>query len=160
MILGIFDFYDLELVEALCEESSDLVEGEMVVFKNADGAEEVGKISYISTGELDKEKSKGGCKLLRRATAHDLQKFETNKGRGETAVQTCKELSVRYELDMQPFYAIYSFDGLRVNIVFTAEDRVDFRELVKDLAKSLQKQIHLKQIGPRDKARINDEFGK
>lgn len=160
MIVGIFDFYDLSNFETVCKESDKLEAGGMVVFKPEEGGEELGKVLYITEESKEKELVKDKVKILRKATAHDIQKFESNKERGKDAAEVCAKLAVKYRLDMQPFYGIYSLDGLRVNVIFTADDRVDFRELVKDLAKSLQKQIHLKQIGPRDKARIVDGYGR
>lgn len=160
MIAGIFDFYNLDTIELLTEEGESFEDGDLVVFKTDDALEEIGKVLYFVEDVKDKEKFKKSAKILRKATAHDVQKFESNKERGDGAIAACKKLAIEHSLDMQPFYAIYSFDGLRVNIVFTADDRVDFRELVKDLAKVLQKQIHLKQIGPRDKARVTDGFGR
>jgi len=159
MIVGIFDFYDLGNFETLCEKGG-FSSGEMIVFKTEDGGEELGKILYFTEKSKDQGSLRDKVKILRKATAHDIQKFETNKERGKDAVEVCTGLAVKYKLDMQPFYGIYSLDGLRVNVIFTADDRVDFRELVKDLAKKLQKQIHLKQIGPRDKARIVDGYGR
>ncbi len=160
MIVGIFDFYDLGVFETHVKEGEPVNSGEMVIFKNEEGAEEIGKVMYISDDSKNIDILKDKTKLIRKATAHDLQKLEANKDRGEDAIKTCVELIKGYDLEMYPFYAIYSLDGARVNIVFTADDRVDFRELVKDLAKKLQKQIHLKQIGPRDKAKIVDGFGR
>jgi len=160
MIIGIYDFFDLDTIEASYEDDGGFEDGEMVVFKNEEGSEEVGKIMYFNEEARNKERFRANAKVLRKATANDLQKFDANKDRGGTAVDECHKLALQYNLDMQPFYALYSFDGLSVNIVFTAEDRVDFRELVKDLAKVLQKQIHLKQIGPRDKAKITDGYGR
>jgi len=160
MIIGIFDFYELNNIEVASPPENVFDNGDVVIFKSEEGYEELGKILYISAGEKIGENFKVNAKILRKATAHDLQKFESNKERGLAAVEACGELVKKHLLDMQPFYGIYSLDGLRVNIIFTAEDRVDFRELVKDLAKNLQKQIHLKQIGPRDKARIVDGHGR
>ena len=165
MIIGIYDFYDLVILEAEVptggeDPTPEYLDGEMLVFKNEDGYEEVGKIVYISKKSDKRDATKGGAKILRKTTAHDLQKFDAGRARGDEAVATCAKLAVKHGLDMQPFYGMNSFDGIRANVMFTAEDRVDFRELVKDLAKALQKQIHLKQIGPRDKAKITDGFGR
>jgi cell fate regulator YaaT (PSP1 superfamily) len=167
MVVGIFDFYDLSNFETTYKDdqgavgsSAGLEAGMMIVFKLEEGGEELGKILYFSEESKENGLMKGGIKILRKATAHDMQKFEANKERGKDAVEVCTQLATKYKLDMQPFYGIYSLDGLRVNVIFTADDRVDFRELVKDLAKKLQKQIHLKQIGPRDKARIVDGYGR
>lgn len=160
MITGIFDFYDLSIFETDFKEGGDFAPGDMIVFKYEDGSEEMGKLVYVEEKSRDKESWKPLQKIIRKATAHDVQKFEANRDRGEDAIKTCARLIKDHNLEMFPFYAIYSLDGAKVNIIFTADDRVDFRELVKDLAKALQKQIHLKQIGPRDKARIVDGFGR
>jgi cell fate regulator YaaT (PSP1 superfamily) len=76
------------------------------------------------------------------------------------ASEKCKEKIKKHNLEMFLAFTEYSFDGSKINFVFTADDRVDFRDLVKDLAKTFQKQIHLQQIGPRDKARLITGRGK
>lgn len=159
MIAGIFDFFNLEMFEADVGDAT-FEDGDMVVFKSDEPGEEMGKVSYTHSGSKSKGLLRSSARVLRKATANDLQKFEAGKGKGGEAVEACKKLAEKHCLDMQPFYAQYSLDGLKANIIFTADDRVDFRELVKDLAKNLQKQIHLKQIGPRDKARITDGYGR
>jgi cell fate regulator YaaT (PSP1 superfamily) len=160
MIAGIFDFYDLSVFEIDFDKKGDLVAGDMVIFKSEDGSEEIGRLVYLEEKARGKDLKKESQKIIRKATAHDIQKFEANQTRGDDAMATCSELIKKHKLEMFPFYALYSLDGAKVNIIFTADDRVDFRELVKDLAKALQKQIHLKQIGPRDKARLVKGFGR
>jgi len=162
MRIGILDLYDLGSFEIdLKTPTETLINGDFIVFKGEDGSEEIGQISYITPAE-DETGNEGFSKnkFVRKATAHDIQKFESNKERGEDARKVCETLSKKYNLTMAPFYGIYSLDGTKANVIFTAEDRVDFRELVKDMAKQLQKQIHLKQIGPRDKAKIVGGFGR
>ncbi len=160
MIAGIFDFYDLSVFEIDFEKEGDMALEDMLIFKAEDGAEEIGKLVYLEEKSRGKELKKENQKIIRKATAHDIQKFEANQSRGDDAMVTSAELIKKHKLEMFPFYALYSLDGAKVNIIFTADDRVDFRELVKDLAKALQKQIHLKQIGPRDKARLVKGFGR
>lgn len=162
MHIGILDLYDLGNFEIdLKDFSETLNTGDYVVFKSEDGSEEIGQIIYVVTEETDAKKEVlSKSKFVRKATAHDIQKFESNKERGEEARKICETLSKKYNLTMAPFYGIYSLDGTKANVIFTADDRVDFRELVKDMAKQLQKQIHLKQIGPRDKAKIVGGFGR
>lgn len=160
MNIGIFDHYELAIFEISCKDEEDLKKGDAVVFKYEDGAEEVGRVLYTAPEKRNKEIFTDKFKFARKATAHDIQKHESNKERGTDAAKACEKLAKKYNLEMFPFYAIYSLDGTKVNVIFTAEDRVDFRELVKDLAKILQKQIHLKQIGPRDKARAVGGFGR
>jgi cell fate regulator YaaT (PSP1 superfamily) len=120
----------------------------------------MGRVQYMNEEVRNKEVLNDKNKIVRKATAHDTQKFDANKQRGVEAMAVCSKLALKYNLEMFPFYGMYSLDGTKVNIIFTADDRVDFRELVKELAKSLQKQIHLKQIGPRDKAKIVGGFGR
>lgn len=162
MHIGILDLYELVVFEIDLKDSSEaLLRGDYIVFKNTEGLEEIGQIIYTSPdGAPSKKDTFAKNKFIRKATPHDIQKFESNKERGEEARNVCESLAKKYNLTMAPFYGIYSLDGTKANIVFTADDRVDFRELVKDLAKQLQKQIHLKQIGPRDKAKIVGGFGR
>lgn len=162
MHIGILDLYDLAIFEMKLKElPEEIKKNDFIVFKYEDGAEEMGHVLYIIDDESgSKTMNVSKNKFVRKATAHDTQKFESNKERGEEARKECEVLAKKYNLTMAPFYGIYSLDGAKANVVFTADDRVDFRELVKDLAKQIQKQIHLKQIGPRDKAKIVGGFGR
>ncbi len=98
-------------------------------------------------------------KLLRRASDGDLKQIEHNRINAKDAVNICLRKVHERKLDMQIVKAEYSFDGTKLIFFFTAEGRVDFRNLVKDLARVFRVRIELKQIGVRDKAKIIAGYG-
>ena len=141
-------------------EKYDFKVGEEVIFKDAEDREEYGVVKYVGRDALEENKVLFTSRILRRATPNDIQKVENHIEMAGAAMEKCKEVLARLELDMAIFRAGYSLDGSKVHFMFTSEDRVDFRDLVKELAKTLQKQIHLRQIGPRDKAKMIGGYGK
>jgi cell fate regulator YaaT (PSP1 superfamily) len=98
-------------------------------------------------------------KVVRLASDGDLRQVVNNEIKSLESLKTCKAKIVESKMDMQLVQAEYSFDGTKIIIFFTAEGRVDFRNLVKDLAKILRVRIELKQIGVRDKAKIVGGYG-
>lgn len=97
--------------------------------------------------------------VLRKATAKDEERVAENLEKEEKAYNLCLEQISKLGLDMQLVGAECSFDGTKLLFFFTAEDRVDFRELVKNLASSLHCRIELRQIGVRDKAKMVGGLG-
>ena len=106
-----------------------------------------------------KPSSKGHRKVIRKATEDDIRKEEKNQEREAEAFKSCQEMIAERELPMKLIRADYSFDGSRVTFNFFSENRVDFRELVKDLAHKLRSRIEMRQVGVRDVARIIGGFG-
>jgi len=98
-------------------------------------------------------------KALRPANERDLKKLEENKEKAKEAFKVCEEKVLAHGLDMKLIEAQYSFDGSKIIFFFTSDGRVDFRELVKDLAASLHIRIELRQIGVRDEARMLGGLG-
>jgi len=98
-------------------------------------------------------------KIVRLASDGDLRQVVNNELKAADALKTCKRKVEESKIDMQLVQAEYSFDATKILIFFTAEGRVDFRNLVKDLAKALRVRIELKQIGVRDKAKIIGGYG-
>ena len=98
-------------------------------------------------------------KIVRLASDGDLRQVVNNEIKSVEALKTCKAKVEESKMDMQLVQAEYSFDATKIIIFFTAEGRVDFRNLVKDLAKMLRVRIELKQIGVRDKAKIVGGYG-
>ncbi|MBU2524357.1 stage 0 sporulation protein [Patescibacteria group bacterium] len=133
---------------------------EEIVFSDNDNKEFFGTISAVKRVEANPKAFRDDIVILRRATANDRQKIEANAKREKDAYKLCCEKIAEHKLEMRLTRVIYSLDGSLINFIFTADDRVDFRELVKDLAKTFQKQIHLQQIGPRDKAKLMSGIGK
>ena len=114
------------------------------------------KFQYIATivdiYEQVKEK-KELKKVIRKATKKDLEKLSINKKEAAKAFQDCKEKIRVLKLKMNLIDATFSFDKKQLLFNFTADNRVDFRDLVKELAKNYKTRIELRQIGVRDKAR-------
>lgn len=97
--------------------------------------------------------------IKRRATKADLMKYEQNMKDADAAFVLCRQLIKQHELDMQLVNAAYTLDKSKIIFNFTANERVDFRELVKSLAFELKTRIELRQIGVRDEAKILGGIG-
>lgn len=98
-------------------------------------------------------------KMVRVATEKDLKKAEENKAKEGDTLKVCEELVKKHKLDMKLIRAEYSFDSSRIVFFFTSDGRVDFRELVKDLAAHFHTRIELRQIGVRDEAKMLGGIG-
>ncbi len=92
--------------------------------------------------------------VLRVATAEDDEKIASNKEKERAAVSICKEKIRKHNLDMKLIDVEYTFDNSKILFYFTADGRVDFRDLVKDLASVFRMRIELRQIGVRDETKI------
>lgn len=97
--------------------------------------------------------------IVRKASPHDTLTWEQIKGDEERAVKKCFELIRTRKLKMKLVDCEYSFDRKKIIFYFTADDRVDFRELVKDLAADLKARIELRHIQVRDEAKIIGGIG-
>lgn len=97
--------------------------------------------------------------VIRHATKEDLATVEQNKEKEKKALQICEEKIARHGLDMKLVDVEYTFDSSKILFYFTADGRVDFRELVKDLAGVFRTRIELRQIGVRDGAKKLGGFG-
>jgi cell fate regulator YaaT (PSP1 superfamily) len=98
-------------------------------------------------------------KIVRRITASDLARWQTFKEKEDEALRLCRERVHAHQLDMHLLQAEYNFDGTHLTFYFTAEGRVDFRALVKDLTALFPARVELWQIGPRDRARLMGGLG-
>jgi cell fate regulator YaaT (PSP1 superfamily) len=98
-------------------------------------------------------------KILRLAKAEDIKQIEENRAKSKEAFNTCSKKITEHKLDMKLVQAEYSFDRSKIVFYFTSNGRVDFRELVKDLAKIFKARIELRQIGVRDETRFFGGFG-
>ncbi len=97
--------------------------------------------------------------VLRLATDEDIRQMEENKKKEARAFQICQEKILEHGLEMKLIEVEYSFDGSKVLFFFTADGRVDFRALVKDLASIFRTRIELRQIGVRDEAKMLGGLG-
>ena len=98
-------------------------------------------------------------KVLRMATAQDERVNRDNQEKEKRAFEVCQQKIADHKLEMQLVSAEVAFDGSKILFFFTAEGRVDFRELVKDLASAFRTRIELRQIGVRDKAKMVGGLG-
>ncbi|MDD4940653.1 MAG: stage 0 sporulation family protein [Candidatus Omnitrophica bacterium] len=98
-------------------------------------------------------------KILRIAQADDLKRIEENRAKSKEAFNTCSRKIDEHKLEMKLVQAEYSFDRSKIVFYFTSNGRVDFRDLVKDLAKIFKARIELRQIGVRDETRFFGGFG-
>ncbi|MHB0939903.1 MAG: PSP1 domain-containing protein [Armatimonadota bacterium] len=97
--------------------------------------------------------------VVRRANTDDLARDAFNRERETTALESCKRLVGKLNLPMRLIDAQYTFDGSHVLIHFLADNRVDFRELVRELAHELHTRIELRQVGVRDEAKLLGGYG-
>ncbi|MFC2000231.1 stage 0 sporulation family protein [Chloroflexota bacterium] len=98
--------------------------------------------------------------VLRIATDEDLRQEEEGKKKGEDALSKCIELAAKFDLPIQALDAESNLDCSYITIFFSAEGRVDFRQLVRELAAFLKTRVELRQVGPRDKAKLMGGIGK
>lgn len=141
------------------EEYRNYNHGDWIIFKTDDFKEELGKIQKVIYSKSKSAKIDLSAEILRKASERDLQKKELSQSKEEPVKQEFEKLVKKMKLDMRLVSAHYSMDETMIYITFLSENRIDFRELVKDIAKKFQKKIHLQQIGPRDKAKIEGGFG-
>lgn len=132
--------------------------GEGVIVETARGVE-FGECTQENTAVDEMELTAPLRPVLRRATPEDQLTREKNKEKEARAFQICQEKIAEHGLEMKLVEAEYSFEGNKVLFFFTAEGRVDFRALVKDLASAIHARIELRQIGVRDEAKMLGGLG-
>lgn len=114
----------------------------------------------IAAVQQAKHPPKRLAKIMRQAQPEDLQKAEQNHRKESEALNRCKELVSELDLAMKPLVAHYNLDGKHLTIYFGAQTRIDFRELVRKLSQRLKTRVELRQVSPRDEARLIGGLGK
>lgn len=136
----------------------DLEVGEAVIVETARGVE-YGKV-VLGKREIEEGSITSSLKpIIRKATPEDDAKNEENKKKCKDAFRICLEKIAKHGLDMKLIDVEYTFDNNKVLFYFTADGRIDFRELVKDLASVFRTRIELRQIGVRDETKILGGIG-
>ena len=133
-------------------------QGSHVIVETARGVE----YGWVVTGPKevkDEEVVQPLKSVIRLATDQDRRTVEKNKEREREAFQICQEKIQKHGLEMKLIDAEYTFDNNKVLFYFTADGRIDFRELVKDLASVFRTRIELRQIGVRDETKIRGGIG-
>ncbi|NOX60989.1 MAG: stage 0 sporulation family protein [Chloroflexi bacterium] len=138
---------------------TDLLPGEWVIVDTARGREMVQVVHPAK--EVDPEELGGELKpVLRRATLRDHEQRAYWSSLEDKAMQVVKRKAVEHGLKMKVVRCRYAFNGRRLVVEYTAEKRVDFRALVKDLAQHFATRIEMRQIGVRDQAKLVGGYGK
>ena len=137
----------------VCETNLDLSSENMVIV-SGESSNELG----IIEGEA-KKNEKAENKIIRIATARDREVFENYQKQKNSILKKCREIVKKSGLEMKITDARIGLDGKQIIFVFTADGRIDFRELVKELAKEFKKVIRMQQIGTRDEARSLGGYG-
>lgn len=136
----------------------DLYQGSRVVVNTQYGLELGEVISPIRTESL-LNSAMEVKEIVRKATDEDVKHYEQNKKDAIVAKNRCQEEADKLKLDMNVIRAEYTLDRSKVTFIYVADDRVDFRELLKVLAGAFHCRIELRQIGARDKAKMVSGIG-
>lgn len=153
--------------KAICRNDKNIQvdTGDLVVVKSAAGYD-IGMVTLsgeIVDLQMRKKKVKQGSKeilpIIRRANDKDLELYQSLPTLEEETLRTARVIIKGLGLDMKLSQVQYQGDGTRATFYYTADDRVDFRELIKQLAKNLNIKVDMKQIGPRQEAAILGGIG-
>lgn len=139
-------------------DGNSLKKGDMVIVETARGIE-CGEIAMENRQMSDESIVQPLKKLIRVATKEDLKKVAENAEKEKTAFDICCKKIAAHKLEMKLVDVEYTFDNTKILFYFTADGRVDFRELVKDLASVFRTRIELRQIGVRDEAKMLGGLG-
>lgn len=139
-------------------EHLDLLAGDKVIVETIRGIE-YGSVVIGKRDVSEEQLVLPLKKVIRRATEEDKSVYEINQQKEAEALEICKEKVKEHGLSMRLIDVEYTFDRGKIIFYFTAENRVDFRELVKDLASIFKTRIELRQIGVRDEAKMLGGIG-
>jgi len=138
--------------------STHLKAGDLVIVE-ADRGLDYGQVLSESEAIMDADLEEPLKRIVRKANPWDTHQIEKNKNKIKEVITTCSKKIQERKLSMKLIDAEFSFDRSKIIFYFTAEGRVDFRDLVKDLANVFKARIELKQIGVRDEAKILGGLG-
>jgi len=137
----------------------DLAVNDYVVVKTSRGLE-LGRVVISPEQVLTSEVAKPLKQVVRKAKPEDIKRSQELEDKEGEARAECDQLIAKLGLPMKLICAEYNLDGSRLTIFFSAAERVDFRELVRELASRLKTRVELRQIGPRDEAKLIGGFGR
>lgn len=130
-----------------------------VIVQTARGAE-LGQVTIAPKQVLASEITAELKAIVRKANTEDVKRAQDFAAKEENALDECSKIIIKINLPMKLVTAEYNLDGTRLTFYFTAEERVDFRELVRDLTSFFKTRIELRQIGPRDQAKLIGGMGR
>lgn len=138
---------------------ADLKVYDYVVVQTARGME-LGQVTIAARQVADSQITTELKPIVRRATEEDIKRAQDFAAKETDALSECNKVVNRLNLKMKLVSAEYNLDGSRLTFYFTADERVDFRELVRELTSLFKTRIELRQIGPRDQAKMVGGFGR
>ncbi len=128
------------------------------IIANTERGEELGRVvKILDADEISKDINVD--KIIKPATKKDIAIFKENQEKADEALAFCKEEIKKLGINMKVLCADYTFDLSKLTIYFVSEERVDFRELVKNIASKYKSRIELRQIGPRDEIKVYPNLG-
>lgn len=136
----------------------ELVLGDHVIVETARGVE-MGTVAVEPKEVPDEDVVQPLKEVQRIASPEDLKRVEKNRQKEKEAIKICREKIEKHHLEMKLVDAEYTFDNNKLLFYFTADGRIDFRELVKDLASVFRTRIELRQIGVRDETKVLGGIG-
>jgi len=136
----------------------DVKPGDPVIVETARGLEHGSVV--LGCREVSEEQIVAPLKkVVRKASEKDIEQINANRAKEKEALETCAQKIAAHGLDMHLVDCEFTFDNSKIVFYFTADGRIDFRELVKDLASVFRMRIELRQIGVRDEAKILGGIG-
>ena len=139
-------------------DGAKLRQGDRVIVETSRGVE-CGEVAMVNRSVSEEEIPQPLKKLIRVATREDLARLAENAAKEKNAYQICARKIEAHKLEMKLVGVEYTFDNSKILFYFTADGRIDFRELVKDLASVFRTRIELRQIGVRDEAKMLGGLG-
>lgn len=146
-----------KIYDFIYDESETLKVGNMVVIE-ADKGEDIARVVVVPRN-IQMEDNVAMKKIIRKANSDDLERNKQNVAEEPKAFEECKKLVMESALEMKLLAAEYSLDKTKLTFYFTSEGRVDFRQLVRDLARIFRTRIEMRQIGVRDATKMIGGFG-
>ncbi len=137
----------------------DLELGDRVVVETTRGLE-LGQVVISPAQMLASELTEPLKPVVRKAEAEDIERAREFEAKEMEALRVCGELIAKLQLPMRLISAEYNLDGSRLTFHFSAAERVDFRELVRELTNRLKIRVELRQVGPRDEAKLIGGLGR
>ena len=137
----------------------DLGVNDYVVVETSRGLE-LGQVAISPEQLVAGEVTKGLKPVVRKAEAEDIQRVQELEAKEIEALAECNKLTEKLQLPMKLLSAEYNFDGSRLTFFFSATERVDFRELVRELSSRLKVKVDIRQTGPRDEAKLIGDCGR
>lgn len=139
-------------------DGNTLKKGDKVIVETSRGIE-CGEVMMENRQIEDEKLTQPLKRLIRIATEEDLEKADANRKKEKSAFEVCVKKIAAHKLEMKLVDVEYTFDNSKILFYFTADGRIDFRELVKDLASVFRTRIELRQIGVRDEAKMIGGLG-